>query len=48
LFATIPKRRVTKRTVLGALSNHSWVSDIQGALTVGEFVDFFFYPLGYC
>jgi hypothetical protein len=31
LFRTIPKQRANRRTVLDALSNHSWISDIQGA-----------------
>ena len=35
LLQNIPKRRVNKRTVLDALSNQTWISDIQGALTVG-------------
>jgi len=40
LFAAIPKRRVKKRTVQDALSNRSWILDIQGARTVGVIVDF--------
>ena len=35
LLQNIPKRRINKRTVLDALSNQTWISDIQGALTVG-------------
>jgi hypothetical protein len=35
LFRTIPNQRANRRTVLDALSNHSWISDIQGALSVG-------------
>lgn len=35
LFQIIPKRRVNKRAVLDALSNETWISDIQGDLTVG-------------
>lgn len=42
LFAAIPKRRVKKRTVQDALSNRSWILDIQGARTVGVIVDFIF------
>jgi hypothetical protein len=30
LFRTISKQRANRRTVLDALSNHSWISDIQG------------------
>jgi lipopolysaccharide/colanic/teichoic acid biosynthesis glycosyltransferase len=35
LFAAISKRRVNKRTVKEALIEHTWISDITGALTVG-------------
>jgi hypothetical protein len=35
LYETIPKQKVRKRTVLEALTNQSWISDIQGGLTVG-------------
>jgi hypothetical protein len=35
LFRTISKQRANRRTVLDALSNHSWISDIQGGLSVG-------------
>jgi hypothetical protein len=34
LYATIPKQKVHKRTVLEALTNHSWISDIQGGIIV--------------
>jgi hypothetical protein len=40
LFAIIPKRIANKRTVLEALTNRKWVSDIKGALSVGAFVDY--------
>ena len=40
LFASIPKRKANKRTVLEALTNRSWISDIQGALSVGALVDY--------
>ena len=35
LLQNVPKRRVNERTVLDALTNQTWISDIQGALTVG-------------
>jgi hypothetical protein len=35
LFRTIPKQRANRRTILDALSNHSWILDIQGGLLVG-------------
>lgn len=35
LLQNVPKRRVNKRTVLDALTNQTWISDIQGALAVG-------------
>lgn len=34
LCRTIPKQRVNMRTILDALSNHNWILDIQGALSV--------------
>ena len=40
LFAAIPKRRVKRRTVQDALTNRAWISDIQGAHTVGVIVDY--------
>jgi hypothetical protein len=40
LFAAIPKRRVKRRTVRDALTNQAWISDIQGALTVGVMVEY--------
>jgi hypothetical protein len=40
LLAAIPKRRVNKCTVRGALIEHKWVSNIRGALTVGVIVDY--------
>jgi hypothetical protein len=39
LVVTIPKRSVNRRTVRDALTNWAWISDIQGALTVGVIVD---------
>ncbi|EEE54635.1 hypothetical protein OsJ_01898 [Oryza sativa Japonica Group] len=33
-FALVPKRKVNKRTVLQALTNRSWISDIQGAFSI--------------
>jgi hypothetical protein len=35
VIAIVPKRHINRRTVLEALTNHSLVSDLQGALTVG-------------
>ena len=40
LYATVPKRRIKKCTVQEALTDRTWVKDIQGALTVGAIVDF--------
>jgi hypothetical protein len=40
LFATIPKRRSNSRTVHEALTARKWVSNIQGALTVGVISEF--------
>jgi hypothetical protein len=38
MFASVPMR-ITRRTVLEELTNHRWISDIQGALTVQVIVD---------
>ena len=38
----IPKIRVNRRTVRDALTNRAWISDIQGALTVGVIVDYLY------
>jgi hypothetical protein len=40
LFAVIPRRRISKHTVHEALTARQWISDIQGALTVGVIADF--------
>ncbi|WVZ53725.1 hypothetical protein U9M48_004630 [Paspalum notatum var. saurae] len=40
LIKLIPKRVVKRHTVSQALENRSWVSDIQGALTVRVLVDY--------
>jgi len=40
VFAIVPKRRIKRRTVFEALTNHSWVSELQGALTVGDINEF--------
>jgi hypothetical protein len=40
LFAAVPKRRVKRRTVRDALTTQVWISDIQGARTVGVMVEF--------
>jgi hypothetical protein len=34
LITTIGKRTVNKRTIVEALNNRRWISDIKGALTV--------------
>jgi len=34
LFASVPTRRVNRRTVKEALSNHLWIQDIQGGFSV--------------
>ena len=41
LFAVIPQRKRKLRTVQQALTNRTWVSDIQGAFTVGVIVEYF-------
>ena len=40
LFAAVSKRRVKRRSVRDALSSQAWISDIQGARTVGVLVEF--------
>jgi hypothetical protein len=40
LFAAVPKKRINKCTVFEALTENRWISDIQGAITVGAIVDF--------
>jgi hypothetical protein len=40
LIAAIPKRRISKCTIQETLSEHKWISNIQGALTVGVIVDY--------
>jgi hypothetical protein len=40
LFAIIPKRIANNRSVLEALTNRKWISDIKGALLVGVIVDY--------
>jgi hypothetical protein len=40
LFAIVPKRIAINRTVLEALTNRKWISDIKGALLVGALVDY--------
>jgi hypothetical protein len=40
VFATVPKMRISKRTVHEALTDHSWVMDIYGALTFGVINEF--------
>jgi len=41
LFAAVAIRRRRKRTVQEALSNHTWISDLQGARMVGFITEFF-------
>jgi hypothetical protein len=40
LFATVPKRRINNRNVHDALTDRRWVTDIEGALTVGVISEF--------
>jgi hypothetical protein len=40
LFAILPKRIVNNRSVLEALTNRKWISDIKGTLSVGAIVDY--------
>lgn len=40
LLQNVPKRRVNKRSVLDALTNQTWISDIQGPLTVGVIFEY--------
>jgi hypothetical protein len=40
LFAILPKRIANNRTVLETLTNIKWISDINGALSVGAIVDY--------
>uniref|UniRef100_A0A0A9D1I1 Uncharacterized protein n=1 Tax=Arundo donax TaxID=35708 RepID=A0A0A9D1I1_ARUDO len=35
-----PSKKIQKRTVQEGLTNCTWVSDIQGALTVGAIIDY--------
>jgi hypothetical protein len=39
LLAAVPKRIRNSRTVLEALTDRKWLTDIKGALTVGVFAD---------
>ena len=41
LFAAVTVRRHKKRTVQEALTNHAWISDLQGARTVSFITNFF-------
>lgn len=40
VHALVSKRRANNRTVYDALSDNSWISDIQGALTVGVLLEY--------
>lgn len=39
LLAVVPKKNRNNRTVLEALRDRKWLTDIKGALTVGVFAD---------
>jgi hypothetical protein len=39
LFAAVPNKFRNNRTVLEALTNRKWLTDIKGTLTVGVFAD---------
>jgi hypothetical protein len=36
----VPKRRAKRRTIYEALTNHEWIKDIQGALSVVVLIEF--------
>ncbi|WVZ76728.1 hypothetical protein U9M48_024677 [Paspalum notatum var. saurae] len=40
LFRLVPKRRANKRTVLDALNQNNWISDLKGALGVAALVEY--------
>jgi hypothetical protein len=40
LAVVVPRTRINKRTVYEALMTRQWISDIQGALTVGVIAEF--------
>ncbi|GJM87706.1 hypothetical protein PR202_ga03688 [Eleusine coracana subsp. coracana] len=40
LVAIMPKHKLNKRTVQEALTARTWISDIQGAITVGVIVEY--------
>jgi hypothetical protein len=40
VFALVSKRKANRRTVFEALASNAWVSDIQGAITVGVISEF--------
>ena len=40
VFALVSKRKANRRTVFEALTSNAWVSDIQGAITVGVISEF--------
>lgn len=40
VFSLVSKRKLKTRTVIEALTDHSWISDIQGALTVVVIMEF--------
>lgn len=40
LFAAVPTRKANERTVLQALTDQSWIPDIQGVILVGILTEF--------
>ena len=40
LFRLVPKRRANRRTVLDALNQNNWISDLKGALGVAALVEY--------
>jgi hypothetical protein len=40
LFAAVPRRKINRHSIYDALTDRKWVSDIQGALSVGVISEF--------
>jgi hypothetical protein len=36
----VAKKTIKKRTVAEALTNHLWISDVRGASSIGELVEY--------